>query len=65
MSLPFQYRDRALLTPNEICAIFGRSRGWLDNLRRAGHLTPVKIGRRCTSYRRDDVERLLENGISE
>lgn len=52
-------QDIRLLTTEELTRLLGVCRGTIYNLRRAGRLKPVYLGR-AVRYRLEDVRRLIE-----
>lgn len=54
-----------ILRPKHAAKTLGVSIATFWRLVKSGHIQTIKIGKRATGVRRADLERLIENGISE
>lgn len=57
MSAPDHTRD--LLKADDVTKLLDINRATLTRWEAAGHLTPVRVGKRYVRYRRSDIEALL------
>ena len=56
-----EYQPNELLTVAEVCDEYGVGRTLLYELLNKGELRALKIGKRATRFRREDVERWINS----